>query len=178
MAAAPPREIPIPLAVSRILARGPGSALSLRRVDAYSDGCSFRLQADVRREPGTDPDRWDDILEEVRPQQRRHRDLDSGLRIGVTLPDGRTASADRDWRRARAAGKRPDGPTLVLNSRGGGGSSREFTMGFQLWLWPLPPSGPLTLHYQWAALGIDESATELDAALIVKAAAEVTTIWE
>lgn len=39
----PAGEIPIPLAVPRILARGPGSAVSLRRVDAHSNGCPFRL---------------------------------------------------------------------------------------------------------------------------------------
>ncbi|GAB3398038.1 hypothetical protein GCM10027568_34530 [Humibacter soli] len=174
----PSGEIPAPLAVSRILSRRPATAVSLRRVDVYSNGCSFRIQVDARRERDMDRDRWEDIIEAFEPHRRWNRERNSGLRLGVTLSDGRTATADRVWQMELGADENPEGPILRLNDRGGGGSSHEYRTGFQAWLWPLPPSGPVKLHYQWNALGIDESEVEFDAAAIVAAAAEVIPIWE
>lgn len=173
----PADEIPYPVPTTRVLWRKPGVALTLRRIDAYSNGCSFRIQVSARRESDMDPDRWDEIIDAVSGHRHRHRDAEGRMRFGVTLADGRTASADRGFRAVLDAGEDPNGPLLTVNHRGGGGSDHEYAMSYQLWLWPLPPAGPSTLHFQWTALGIDESAAEVDMTPVVAAAAGTTRIW-
>ncbi|AYG04211.1 hypothetical protein [Gryllotalpicola protaetiae] len=173
----PADEIPNPVPTTRVLWRKPGVALTLRRIDAYSNGCSFRIQADARREDGMDRDRWDEIIDALSNHRQRHRDLEGRMRFGVTVADGRSASADRGFRVELGEHEDPSGPILTINHHGGGGSDSEYAMGYRLWLWPLPPAGPLTLHFQWTSLGIDEGSTELDMTPVVAAAASTTPIW-
>jgi hypothetical protein len=42
---------------------------------------------------------------------------------------------------------------------------------------PLPPAGPLAFVCEWAALGIPEKRTELDAQLILDAATRSVRTW-
>ena len=46
-----------------------------------------------------------------------------------------------------------------------------------MWLWGLPPPGPLTFTCQWPAEQIPPSQAELDAGLLLEAAARATTLW-
>lgn len=173
----PSGEIPVPVPVGRVLTRAPGAVLSLRRIDAYSVGCSFRLQVDALR-ASVDDDRWFDIMEALEHRLGRRRDIDGQARFGVTLADGRRASLDRAWRMESPGAETPNGPVLSMNHRGGGGSDREYSMGYRLWLWPLPPAGPLTLHFQWLDLGVPEGSVVVDAEQIVAVSAGVTPLWE
>jgi hypothetical protein len=45
------------------------------------------------------------------------------------------------------------------------------------WIWPLPPAGPVTFVCQWPALGIPESRADVDAELILDAAARAVQLW-
>ena len=47
-----------------------------------------------------------------------------------------------------------------------------------MWLWPLPPDGPLTFVLSLSERGIDESTTTIDAAKILTAAAHAENLWE
>jgi hypothetical protein len=46
-----------------------------------------------------------------------------------------------------------------------------------VWLWGLPPPGPLTFACQWPAEQIPPSQVELDAGLVLDAAARATSLW-
>ena len=49
--------------------------------------------------------------------------------------------------------------------------------GGHLWLWGLPPPGPLTFACQWPAGQIPPSQAELDAGLVLAAATRARTLW-
>jgi len=137
----------------------------------------FRVQLDARSEPGIDRDRWDEIVEAIQPHRRLRSDANRGVRFGVTLADGRRTATGGGWQMELTADENPSGPIMRVQGRGGGGSEREYTMGFLVWLWPLPPIGPLTPHFQWTALGITESSIELDGTTIHDASRTVTKVW-
>lgn len=102
---------------------------------------------------------------------------------------------DDDWRRDRfkwgfefadrqratnvdpwAAGDSENVPSpAVLSGGGGGGSDRSVDRDY--WLWPLPPTGPLTIVCQWLKLGIGPTTSKVDGALAVAAAARSRPIW-
>jgi hypothetical protein len=93
------------------------------------------------------------------------------LRFGVRFADGRAATnlARRpDWR-----SDEPGGP--VLMEMGGGSDGRRVDL--RLWVWPLPPPGPVTFACEWPAFGVPESTADLDAAVILDAAARSVDLW-
>jgi hypothetical protein len=63
-----------------------------------------------------------------------------------------------------------------LTPRGGGGGSDRSTMTY--WCFPLPPSGPMTIHADWPDQGFDELSIPLDADVIREAARDAITLWE
>ena len=67
----------------------------------------------------------------------------------------------------------PAGP--VMHPRGGGGGGGRWS--HTLWVWPLPPPGPLTLVCEWPAMGIAVTRSELDAKPILDAAARAQVIF-
>jgi hypothetical protein len=44
-------------------------------------------------------------------------------------------------------------------------------------VWPLPPAGPLVFVCEWPALGVEESRAQLDARLVLDAAARSRPLW-
>ena len=46
-----------------------------------------------------------------------------------------------------------------------------------MWMWPLPLPGPLVFVCEWRAEGIELTRHELDAQVILDAAAEVDELW-
>ena len=46
-----------------------------------------------------------------------------------------------------------------------------------MWLWPLPPAGPLTFVCAWPAEGIEEISAQIDAAPILEAASRAIELW-
>src|SRR6266542_2635382 len=58
---------------------------------------------------------------------------------------------------------------------GGGGGGRRYDMRY--WVWPLPPPGPVAFVCQWPAHDIPESRVEIDARLILDAAARAIGLW-
>ena len=46
-----------------------------------------------------------------------------------------------------------------------------------MWLWGLPPPGPLTFTCVWPSHQIPPSQAVVDAALLLAAAARATTLW-
>ena len=67
----------------------------------------------------------------------------------------------------------PQGP--VMHSGGGGGGDRHWHQ--SQWVWPLPPRGPRAFVCQWPAAGIPLTRHELDAQLILDAAARAQAVF-
>jgi hypothetical protein len=93
-------------------------------------------------------------------------------RFGVGFADGRKATT-LSWPSARPWDPPPDEPVLARRSGGGGG----FSYRHGLWLWPLPPDGPLELVCAWPAKGLEEARATVDAGPIRAAAARAIELW-
>jgi hypothetical protein len=151
----PDNVVPGAVALEVLLARTDDAAVWMGEALAYPTGVTFTLHAVFRRP------------REIHHGRPPFMDPDA-QRFGVRLADGRKAFAD-------GGPPHRDGEGPLLVSRGGGGSDRRWES--RLWLWPLPPPGPLTVAVAWPAAGIDEATVELDAAPIVEAAGRATELW-
>lgn len=92
-----------------------------------------------------------------------------GPRFGIRFADDRKATVDRP---PRGPGGRPD---IALSNHGSSASGRRWTG--RMWLWPLPPPGPLTFAFAWPEQGIDETTVDIDAAPLRAAAARARELW-
>jgi hypothetical protein len=136
----------------------------LRSFEAFPNGLSFSLITNVLEDESGigDPRR-----------RRRHFFLDA--RLGVEFSDGRTARSDDDHHWSDET--EPNQPLLRFGG-GGGGGGRIQTNTSSCWLWPLPPSGPLTWVSEWEAVGAAETSVEVDAAPVLDAALRAEQIWD
>jgi hypothetical protein len=117
----------------------------------YPTGFDFDLA--VRRHP--------------RLRRRLGHQWDDGLRLEVRFADGR--SAGNRPGRWPSRGQLPDTPWLYQSVSGPDGG--------HVWLWGLPPPGPVTFACQWPEEQIPPSQAELDARLVLDAAGRATTLW-
>jgi hypothetical protein len=82
-----------------------------------------------------------------------------------------TAVGDNDPRRwPRPTGDQPPDPPWLYQSTSG-------PDGGHVWLWGLPPPGPLTFACHWPTEQLPPSQAELDAGLVLEAAARAQTLW-
>jgi hypothetical protein len=96
------------------------------------------------------------------------------LRLGFLFADGAKATnigRRSDW--DREPGLRPKGPVMCTPESGGG--SGEWYC--KLWVWPLPPPGPLQFVFEWPEAGIPLTYTDLDSAAIIDAASRAKAIF-
>ncbi len=99
---------------------------------------------------------------------RRGRDA---LLFEIHFADGRVArGGSRDGDVAE-----PDPGFPRLSPQHGTGTNRAWVQ--RLWVWPLPPPGPVTFVCAWPALEIQETKAVVDAGAILKAAAGATALW-
>jgi hypothetical protein len=148
--------VPGVVPVELLLARTDTYAVLVENLLVYPTGFDFDLV--VRRRPG-------------RPRQHRHRERrwDDDLRLEVRFADGRAADNNpRRWPRT-VGDQAPDPPLLYQSTRGADGG--------HLWLWGLPPPGPLTFACEWPAQQLPPSQAEVDVGLILNAAERARTLW-
>jgi hypothetical protein len=148
--------VPGVVPVALLVARTTTHAVLVDGLLAYPTGFDFDLA--VRRRPG-------------HPRHHRHHEHRWGydLRLEVRFADGRTADNDpRRW--PRPSGDQPPDPPLLYQSTSG-------PDGGHVWLWGLPPPGPLTFACEWPAQQIPPSEAALDAGLVLEAAARATSLW-
>jgi hypothetical protein len=148
--------VPGVVPVALLVARSDTHAVLVDNLLVYPTGFDFDLA--VRRRPG-------------QPRHHRHREdwWEDKLRLEVLFADGRTADNDpRRW--PRPSGDEPPEPPLLYQSTYG-------PDGGHVWLWGLPPPGPLTFACHWPAEQIQPSKAELDAGLVLAAAARATSLW-
>ena len=139
-----------------VLARTGEVAVLLDALQAFPTGVSFQLLVLSRQ------------LGEV---DRPLFHSDSDLRFGVAFPDG---SKWQGLARGFSPSKAPPGPSVMF--LGGGGSDHEYQQ--HLWLWPLPPAGPVTFALTWPAMSIVEATVQIDGAVFQAAAAEAQQLWQ
>lgn len=160
--------------VSLVLARTENTVVGLTDVRGYPNGFAFLLR--VRWSLVADPDEqppwpfpdWgspDPLDAEPLP--------DALLRFGVQFADGRTVT-NLNMYPFVPEDLPPDQPVLV---EGGGVGSEGGRLGhgafwdLELAVQPLPPPGPLAFVYAWPGRGIPENRVEVDAGLVLDAAA-------
>lgn len=174
----PSNELPVPVAVTKVLARRPGAALCLRRIDVYRAGCMFALSVRASRHADMTDDQWIDLMDNLQPHRPfRRRGTDGSLRVGVELPDGSKVIGDDMSRRYPFDGAEPDRPQLTMRGGGGGGSADDFDYRIDAWLWPAPQAGSLRLVYDWPALEFSEGSITIETAPLVTAREDVRNIW-
>ena len=144
------------------LGRTERTVIALRMVEVWPDAITLRVVVYSRDNLAGDP--AEGLIE-----HRRVPDYNA-LLIGVLFADGRRASSETI---SVPSASKPDKP--VLRARGAGGTG--FAVEHEVFLWPLPPDGPLKLIVQWRDREIPETQTELDGAAIRVAAKDAAEIW-
>jgi hypothetical protein len=149
----PDGMVPGVVPVALLVARTDTHAVLVDGLLVYPTGFDFDLA--VRRRPG-------------HPRHPGHRWGDD-LHLEVRFADGRSAdNHPRRW--PHTSGDQPPDPPLLYQSTSG-------PDGGHVWLWGLPPPGPLTFACQWPTEQIPPSQAELDAGLILAAAQRAQTLW-
>jgi hypothetical protein len=149
-----------------VLARTDDVAVAVGGVVAYPNGLELSLAVRTRR-----------VLEgplhlPYHPHRRRDPLAPDVFRFGVQFADGRKATTlGEPFGRAFAE----EAPDIVLISHGGGGGGRRWDQSF--WLWPLPPAGTLSFVCEWPAFGIELTRHDIDADLVLEAAARAVVLW-
>lgn len=188
--AAPSGTLPGVVPLELILARKAQVAVCVTRLGAYASG----FELDLVTMASDEAEELDPLLFEGRRMHRCRRQgtaseiPDEMLRFGVEFADGRKATNTADQSLANLAGgtmnvstlmsesetiQRPAAPVLKLGGGGGGGGNWRQSV----WIWPLPPPGRLTLVCQWLGAGIELTRSDIDAQLILDAAARAQVIF-
>jgi hypothetical protein len=166
----PEDELGACVAESVVIARSGRGVVALSHVLAYSTGAQLQFVAIGR---GVKQSQVHTMF------HAQHLDADEEipdefLRIGLELANGaRVSNLGGRWTAGRSFGEKPDEPVFHQSDGGGGSGTRGgVRMRPAYWLWPLPPTGPLSIWCEWPAVDIALASVEIDAAEIVAAAAK------
>lgn len=165
----PHGTLPGVVASERILARTDKVAVCVTRLAAYPTG----FELDVVTMSSDDEDGLASLMfDHHHPMHRWATDEipPELLRFGVQFSDGSKATSTGDFHHDHQPPARP-----VMNPGGGGGGGGSWCQ--TQWVWPLPPPGTLTLVCEWPAMDIPLTRSELDAQLILDAAARAQVIF-
>jgi hypothetical protein len=164
----PENELGVETSLRVLLARTDELALSLSEVIAYSTG--FTLRLGLRIHPASDVD---PRVVFRQAYGTRAGGGDDHLRFGVEFSDGRTAT---NQRMRRPPGEEEQPISLIVRSGGGGGGGLSYELDY--WVYPLPTPGRLTVAAEWPARGLADTRHDVDADVIIQAAAASTELWE
>lgn len=166
----PETQVPGVVPVELVLAHNDRAAVLVSGVRAYRTGFEFTLAVILRVRSRRDGP----IFEAFQRRPLAGDQLEPGyLRFGLRFSDGRGTSNLPRTAPAVLDDPATTGPVLVQHS--GGGDARRYDL--IQWVWPLPPPGPLAFLCQWPKWGIAETAVEIDAQLILDAAARSHDLW-
>lgn len=181
--AGPPPDVrPGVVALSVELARSDSTVVLVEGARAYPSGVVLRLVVMVPEPGGADGRYLFDQLDVTHGRGNLNvvAPQDGGLWWGFEFSDGSrvTTADDPPWTRVpegvepdRWTPDRPLFEALGRPARYAGQWSRE------LWLWPLPPPGPIRAECTWRDRRITESVVTFDAAEIREAVARCTALW-
>lgn len=140
--------------VRLVLARTAALVITVGRFEAFPTGirCALKVRS--------------------RESIRAFEALAEGMQLGVAFPDG------SKWQGGSAGWRNPlETPPPAPNVMQMGGGGNESDSQVDLWLWPLPPAGPVTFALSWPARGIAETTAQIDGALLRATAAEAQQLW-
>lgn len=158
----PGNELPVSVPLELLVGRSERAAVLLGSVRAYSTGVELEVTMLVREQP----------VQMFFNPLHLHPGQDKAtiLRFAIVCADGSRAESERGF-----PGDPEAEPARVLTPTGGGGGGGRWQHG--LWLWPLPPPGPIEAVCAWPALGIPETRARFDAGPILEAAGKVERLW-
>ncbi len=147
---------------SFLLARTAEVVVAVRGITAYSDGLHLAVVVLF-----ADHARTEDLAYSLQEYSRSP----GRFRIGIAFSDGRAATSGQrdapDVEQAAAA-------QLKLL----GSAQQGLLWSGDYWLWPLPPSGPLTVGCRWPDRGIPETLVQIDPAPLLTAAQLSRSVWQ
>jgi hypothetical protein len=156
----PENEIPIVLPWSVVLGRGEDVVAALIGVRVYTTGVELDIVARTRGDRSRD----------MHHPGRGFPGEPGQPLVGVEFADGRFTVASGF---AHRPPPRP-GPALLLAS---GSMFGPNSAAMRYFLTPLPPPGPMIVHFVWPALGLPESAVELDGGQVAAVVSDVEVLW-
>jgi hypothetical protein len=159
--------IPGSVPADLMLVRTDRAAVAVGSVRAWPNGFQFTVYTRLRTEHEANAPFMMDPFEWHRRSGAAPEDM---LRLGIMYADGRRAATTNG-----PCPERPEPSGLMLRLGGGGGSSLSHER--DVWAYPLPPDGPVTLVVSWLVYGIAEAWAELDGAAIRQAAQRAITLW-
>lgn len=172
---------PTIVAVSAEIGRSPSTTVLLEGARVYADGVAFRFTVVLAPTIRSEHHRVMAELDVTHGRGGLALALPvGGLRFGFAYADGRrVTSLDPSGWSSMPDGADlgrwvPDRPVLEPLARAaiyGGSWSRE------VWLWPVPQRGNLTVVCAWPDRGIAETSTVLDADELIAAAASAGPLW-
>ena len=170
---APEGTLPGIVALELVLARNDRAAVCVTHAAAYSTGFGVELVT-ITLAGNLNPNMFGPI------SFRRLQALHAGegvppelLRFGIEFADGSKATNTASLFPGPPGDEPPPGP--VLRPRGGRGGGASWHQ--QIWVWPLPPPGPLAFVCEWPAAGVPLTRHEIDAQLILDAAGRAQEIF-
>lgn len=162
----PPGDVvPGVVATQVELARTDRVALAAGRFAAYPSGFEFKIWAVAR--PGRQLAYFDMPLKGRSPKAAGEEPPPEVFRLELHFSDGATARNFGTPSTPHPLAERPSWPILFAGAGMAGGDRSEQ----EYWVSPLPPAGPLTFVCEWPANGVPRTSGEIDAGLIVDAAA-------
>jgi hypothetical protein len=170
----PPNGVlPGVLATELVIAEGAQHAICVSRLCAYPTGFTFELLTLARSFDAIDPQLFGPHAAHLRRARNGPSELEPDeLRYGVQFADERKAT--NLAHRYEVAGEAPPSG-ILLRPNGGSGGGRSYRQ--DVWVWPLPPPGPLAFVCEWPAAGIELTRYQIDAAVVLDAAARARTLW-
>ncbi|MEY9853844.1 hypothetical protein ABH923_003522 [Leifsonia sp. EB41] len=147
-------------------------ALILTMARVYSNGVEFVIERRVRRGNATRRE-WAELQSDMHGHFVRFNP--DRLRYGIVLGDGQHLISDQA---PGMYGVTPENHSLNPSGGGGRGSEDNYLFDDGLWLWPLPPEGPIEIVVQWPVFGIPESRVVLDSAPLRGLAPQARPVWE
>jgi len=163
--------LPAVLPVGEVVHRSDDAVVELEHLRVYPNGFTVNLL--ILMNPHLGPRRMELAMfggAGLDPGQRFPR-------IGVRFADGRTAGREATFRGHLDVAKDDRGiPTEpILTISGGGGGSHGYHL--SVWVFPLPPDGPLEVYVSLPAAGGSESKVVLDGGVVRAAAEQARVIW-
>jgi len=158
--------LPATFAVDALLHRSDAVAVSVDCLKVYPNG--FTIDVVILVNPHTAHER----VEMMRGGSRRMP------RVGVRFADGRSAGESGAPHGGGGVSKDDQGfPTEpILRMTGGGGGTGGWRFG--VWVFPLPPEGPLDIFVGLPAAGLDEASVTVDGGSVREAASRAKVLWQ
>jgi hypothetical protein len=153
-------------ALELVLASNERAAVYLGRCSVYPTGFELEVHVLVRESA----DELDPSLNGVYHRPGRGSTYEEMLRFGIAFSDGRKVTNVDGLPHGAAE---PSDPVLWgMGGAGGGGRWRQ-----DFWVWPLPPPGPVGFVCEWPAAGIALSRHQVDAQILLDAAARARRLF-